>query len=61
MSNDEYRQLVKEAFKEAVRDEFLDIKIRLGGWTLRAIGVALVTSVVIGLVWFLLTVNGWQH
>lgn len=61
MTPDEYRKLIKEGFKEAVRDEFRDIKLRLGGWTLKAIGAALITAIIVGLIWFLLTVNGWHR
>ncbi len=55
------KDIMKEAFKEAFRDEIRDIKMKFGGWTIKALGAALITAVAIGMLWFLLTVNGWHH
>lgn len=50
-------ELVKAAFKEAMQ-EWLDAKYTaLGKWTARGLAAALVT----GLLYLLLTLNGWHR
>jgi hypothetical protein len=55
--HDDRKQFIKDAMKEAMK-EWLDEKIMsFGKWSLRAIGAA----IIVALVYFILTVNGWSH
>ena len=57
MTPEEQKQLVKEAFKEASKEWLQEIYQSFGKWSLRALGAALLVA----LLFFLLTMNGWQH
>lgn len=54
---DDHKKFIKDAMKEAFK-EYLDEKTRqFGKWSLRAISAAAVAA----LIYFILSVNGWQH
>jgi len=55
--NDEQKELMKQAFKEAAKEFLQEIYMSFGKWSLRAIGAALVVM----LIYLFLTMNGWQH
>ena len=57
MTEDERKQLVKQAFKEAAREWLDDIYRSFGKWALRAVGAALV----VGILYLVLALNGWSH
>lgn len=51
------KRFLKDAFKEAIK-EYLDEKTQVfGKWSLRSLGVA----VIVALLYFVLSVNGWHH
>ncbi len=51
------KKFIKEALKEAFK-EYMDEKIQsFGKWSLRTLAAAIIMA----LLYFLLTINGWQH
>lgn len=54
---DDRKKFIKDAMKEAMK-EWLDEKITIfGRWSLRSLGAALIVA----LIYFVLTINGWGH
>jgi len=53
----EDKKLLKEAFREAGADFLKEVTAQFGVWSLRTVAAASV----VGLIYFLLTINGWSH
>ena len=58
---EERKKFIKDAMKEAFKEYLEEKTTQFGKWSMRTIFAAVFSSVLVALIYFVLTINGWQH